>query len=267
MTYSAGMDFDGGKIWAPLDGLNVSMTYYNIKFVGYITGGGVTTFQPQVISFAPPGGWALTDPVIQQVLSNNAGGSSLPSTIYAVERSAVQNAFNLWQQGLDFSISYKLNTDDLGTFTFNESGNQIFGAQQGSNSVAKVSTVDGRNSGRQTNIEFTSVTSVQWHLDAYTAQLQFSFAHPFSLANTNFPYNLAGPAGAGYEHVGAQYSINLHTAYNLPADWLAGMQVFLNVQNLLNTSPPFANNGQVSNGEVAGNPIGREFIIGFRLNR
>ena len=267
MSYSAGTDIDAGKLIPALEGLVASVTYYNIKFVGYITGGGVTTFQPQVISFAPPGGWDINGTVIQQVLAGNSGGSSLPSTIYVVSRGGVQNAFNLWQQGLDFSISYRLNTDNLGTFNFSESGNQILGAQQGSNNVPRVSTVDGRGNGRQTNIELTSVTSVNWHLDAYSAQLQFSYAHPFSLANTNFPYNLAGPAGQGYQHVGAQYNVNLHTAYNLPNDWVSGMQVFANIQNLLDTPLPFSNAGSVSNGQPVGNPIGREFILGFRLAR
>ena len=267
MSYSAGVDIDAKKISPIFDGLSASVTYYNIKFVGYITGGGVTTFQPQVISFAPPGGWDVNGAVIQQVLSGNSGGSSLPTTIYAVSRGGVQNAFNLWQDGLDFSISYRLNTDNLGSFTFSESGNQILDASQGSNNVARVSTVDGRGNGRQTNIELTSVTSVNWHLNAYAAQLQFSYSHPFSLANTNFPYNLAGPAGQGYQHVGAQYNVNLHTSYNLPEDWISGMQVFANVQNLLDTPLPFSNAGSVSNGQPVGNPIGREFIVGFRLTR
>ena len=61
--------------------------------------------------------------------------------------------------------------------------------------------------------------------------------------------------------------MNVRTAYNLPDNWLTGMQVFFNVQNLLNMAPPFANANSASNGEVAGNPIGREFILGFKLNQ
>ena len=37
LTYSAGLDFDPGRFWSPLDGLFLSATYWQAKFVGAIT--------------------------------------------------------------------------------------------------------------------------------------------------------------------------------------------------------------------------------------
>jgi outer membrane receptor protein involved in Fe transport len=81
---------------------------------------------------------------------------------------------------------------------------------------------------------------------------------------------LAGPGRrAGYEHIGPLYNANLHLAYNLPSEWLtgAGTRVFMNVNNIFDTPPPY---GDTTSGAPAGttgtppigNAIGRLLEVG-----
>ena len=169
------------------------------------------------------------------------------------------------QEGLDFGIHYRLNTDELGTFNFGVDGNQLisFTQQNQTPGAVPVTIVDGDNNGRETGIELTALASVGWRLNPFSAQLQVQFGHPYSIANSNFPYNLAGPGRpAGVQHVGALYNANLHVTYDMPGEWFtgAGMRVFANLNNILNTRPPYGDN---TGGAVGGNPIGREVILGF----
>lgn len=273
VSYSAGLDIDAGKFTSVLDGLIISATYYNTKFVGYIAASGVAQAIPNVSAFAPPGGWPSVGPVIQSAISGRAVQTALPDTVWYVTQAQKTNAFILWQEGLDFSIHYRLNTDALGTFNFGIDGNQIIRFQQQNMTpgAVPVSIVDGDHNGRATGIEFTAVTSVGWRLNPFSAQLQVQFAHPFSNNNSNFPYNLAGPSRlAGTQHIGPLYNANLHVTYDLPSEWFtgAGMRVFANLNNVLNTPPPY---GDTTSGSAAlgasgaggGNPIGRELVVGF----
>lgn len=270
LSYSAGMDIDAGKLIPALDGLTMSTTYYNTKLEGYFAAQ-VNTSIPELNAFAPPAGWPVNGPVIQAVLAGRPITTALPPVIYTVVLNPVRNAFTVWQQGLDFSIHYRLDTDNLGAFNFGLDGNQIISFRQGQTSATAVSVVDGDNNGRQTGIEFTGVASAGWHLAPFTVQLQVQLAHAFSIANHNFPYNLAGPGRpAGTEHIGGLTNVNLHLAYDLPTEWItgAGMRVFADVHNVMNTPPPYADTangaaGVGSSGAGGGNPIDRELVVGF----
>jgi iron complex outermembrane receptor protein len=269
LSYSAGMDIDAGKLIDALDGLNISATYYNTKFMGYITNQQVNATVPQTNALAPPGGWTPTSPVIQAIVAGRALNSVLPAVIWSVVQNQVRNAFTLWQEGIDFDIRYRLNTDNLGAFTIDLSGNQIIRFAQGSATVTPVSIVDGINGGRQTGIEMTEVTSIGWRLNPFQAQLQIQYAHPYSVVNGSFPYNLgqpgifgtAGYGTGGYQHIGPLYNANLHLTYNLPEEWMSGAQASLNINNVLDTKPPFAD---TTSGAGGGNQIGRQILIGFK---
>jgi hypothetical protein len=200
--------------------------------------------------------------------------NALPAVVWSVIDNEKRNAFTLWQDGLDFSIHYRVNTDNWGTFNFGLDGNQIFNFKQGLTHETAFTIVDGVNNGRQLGVEFTGIASVGWRLAPFSAQLQVQLAHPFSIANTNFPYNLAGPGRAtGFQHIGPLYTANLHMAYDMPSEWItgAGMRVFANLNNILNTPPPYGDTiggiAAVANGAGGGatgtNPIGRMVVVGL----
>ena len=71
-------------------------------------------------------GWSVTDPTIQTILPGRPLNNALLPRLYSIQDGRQQNAFNLWQNGLDFSINYRMSTDDMGDFSFGLSGNQNF---------------------------------------------------------------------------------------------------------------------------------------------
>ena len=270
LSYSAGMDVDAGKVVSVLDGLNLSATYYNTKFVGYLTNQTVNATVPSTNILAPIGGWTPTSPFIQQLVATRSLSLVLPPLIWSVVDNSVINAFNLWQEGVDFAINYRYLTDDIGTFTFGLNGNQVIRFAQGRSEDVAVSIVDGANSGRQAGVELTMTGNLGWKMDAFQVQLTAQYAHPFTVINTAFPYNLQQSGTSeppGTSHVGPLWNANVHFAYDLPenfwgaGNWTAGTNIFLNVQNFLNIPPPYNDSASGSSG---GNQIGREYIIGFR---
>jgi hypothetical protein len=268
LTYTAGIDIDAGQFLHIFDGLYLGATYYNIKLDGIITNVGLGQLYPQLTALAPPGGFAISSPIIQALLTGSRLKSALPPVVYTIANTQIRNANTAWQEGLDFSINYKFDTDQAGSFVLGLNGNQITRFAQGVNEATAVSIVDGENSGFENAVELTTTGTIGWRLEPFSALLLVQFAHPYSVLNGSFPYNLAQTnALAGYEHVGPLWNANLHLSYDLPTNfagmgrWTTGANVFLNINNVLDTSPPYQD---FAAGFGEGNPIGREFEIGIR---
>ena len=279
-TYSANLVFDEfGKFWDVLEGLSAQFTYYQAKFTGAITNIGIVTSQtnagiPQLTTFGPLAGtgglpgWTTSDAAIQEQLNSGRPlQNPLPARLYSIQIFTQQNAFNLWQNGLDFKVGYRFATDTMGDFNFGLSGNQILRASQSNGAGLPVfNTLDGANGGRFPDIEFTGRATVNWHMDPFTVGLAFSFQHPYNIGVTTFPFNLPGPNRlANTEHISALQFIDLNIAYDLPGDMFGGMangtQLSLNINNLFDTSPPYQDN---STGMASGSAIGRLVNIGLR---
>ncbi len=277
-TYSANLVFDNfGKFWGVLEGLSTQITYYQAKFTGAITNGGINTSQtakglPWLTTFAPANctgpltcnpGWDPTDPVVQSVVLRAPLTTPLPTRIYSIRDFSQQNAFNLWDNGIDFAINYRMSTDDYGNFTFGLNGNQILrGSQQNGPFDVVFDTKDGRNGGRFTNIEFTGRASVSWRMDPFTVGLSFNYQHPYNVGNNTFPFNYPGPGRlAGIQHIGAQQTVDVNFSYNLPDDWMSGTVLNVSISNLFDTLPPYRDNATGTNG---GSDIGRTINLGIR---
>src|SRR6185312_2642174 len=111
-TYSAGFDFDVGKMFGLLEGLTGEVTYFQAKYAGLVTSIGLSTAQPGLTYFAPPGGWTQSSPFVANVLSTGYPlTSTLPSTIYTFFDGRQTNAYTLWQNGLDYGLHYVFDTD------------------------------------------------------------------------------------------------------------------------------------------------------------
>ncbi len=280
-TYSVNLVFDNfGKFWDVLEGLSTQFTYYQAKFSGAITNIGIITSQtnaglPNLTTFGPANctgsgagtvctpGWAPSDPVIQNLLVQAPLSDPLPTRIYSVLDNSVQNAYTLWQNGLDFSVNYRLQTDDYGAFTFGLTGNQILRAtQQNGAGTVPFDTKNGHNPGRFSDIEFTGRLAINWQMAPYRVGLSLNYQHPYNIANSTFPFNFPGPdRTASKQHIGAQQTVDLSFGYDLPDEWLSGTSLNANINNLFDTDPPYRNN---SSGYVGGNVIGRTVTIGIR---
>ena len=73
--------------------------------------------RPAVAGANEPG-WAPTDPLIQALLSAAHLAVRCRRVSIRFSDGTQQNAFNLWQNGIDFKIDYRMPTEDYGDFTF-----------------------------------------------------------------------------------------------------------------------------------------------------
>ena len=277
-SYSANLVFDDfGKFFDVLEGLSTQITYYQTKFSNAITNIGIITSQtnaglPQLTHFAPANcvgnvcspGWAPTDPVIQTLVLQAPLNAPLPSTIYSWVDNRVQNAYTLWQNGLDFQIRYRLVTDNYGSFNFALNGNQILrGSQRNGLGTAIFDIKDGNNGGRFADNELTARASLSWNQDPYRVGLSLNFQHPYHIGVTTFPFSLPGPGRpANRQNVGAFTTADLNFGYNLPQNWISGASVNMTISNVLDSNPPYVDNTSGSSGI---SPIGRLVEVGLLL--
>lgn len=268
-NYTAGFDFDFGKLVPGLEGLTAGVTYYDVKYHNLKTSVGTQAGIPALTTFGPPGGWSITDPVVQNFIKGLPIQVALPTTVYALYNGEIQNAYNLWQNGLDFEAHYRYTTDNLGTFTLGLTGNEILRASQqiavGANQP--VSDVkNGKNSGRFPYLELEGRTELGWNMDGWNANFAVNYSHPYMAANASFPFNLAhGNLAGGLFHVGANITENISVSYLVPDGLMGlpkmatdGLRVSLNVDNITDTDPPLT-----PNGTGIGNIIGRTITLGL----
>jgi iron complex outermembrane receptor protein len=287
-SYSGGFDIDFGKFIGALDGLTTNLTYWDVAYHGLITNQQTQNNIPQLTTFAPIGGWTPQSTPVQNFVAGRPISVALPATIWATFDGRLQNAFNLWENGIDFAVNYVHRTDTLGTFQWGLNGTELLRySQQGGNTGPVLDTKDGKNAPRYNSQDLVFRNDLGWIIDSWATDLAVNYIHPYAITNSNFPYNLAGPdrgfAGgfpptfnsAGTAHVGAVVTLDLNVNYLIPKSFLGmpdvvtdGSSVSLTVQNLLDTDPPFASgstgNNPATYGYVIGNPIGRLITIGLR---
>lgn len=139
-TWSAGFDLK------PVDGLALSLNYYNIRFTNLIDIPPV--FNPAVFYALFPNNYVM-NPTIAQVnalASQVPGGLAqvspytvTPGQVYSIADGRRTNLASVKTDGLDFSLSYDHPTD-FGSLYFNLGGNYVLGRKE--LAVAGASVVD-----------------------------------------------------------------------------------------------------------------------------
>lgn len=281
-SWSTGLDIDFGKMWDPLAGATLSATFWNISYHGLITNQQTQNNIPQLTYFAPVGGWTPQSAYVQTFLTGRPITIALPSSIWATVDTRLQNAFNIWENGIDFSGNYSYRTDTAGIFHFGLDGTELLRySTQGGTTNPILSTLNGDNSPRYNSQALSFRGHLGWAYDAFYADFAMNYIQAYNINAANFPYNLPGPGRGYYEgyppvftsagtaHVGALTNFDLSVNYALPDQFLdlpkylsSGSTVSLVIQNIFDQAPPF--NPTTANGYVEGNPIGRLITIAFR---
>ena len=267
-TYSAGFDFDLGKMVNALDGLTGEMTFYQAKYAGLVTSIGLSTSQPGLTYFAPIGGWSSSDPAITSRLTSYPLNTTVPTTIWTFFDGRQTNAYTLWENGFDYALHYVYNSD-IGQWTGGISGNQILRFTQQNNGVNQplLDIKNGKqgSSGRFAGQDMTWRATLNWDQAPLRAGLGFNFQSPFFTNVTAFPYNLAGPGrAANLQKIPALFTMDLNAGFTLPDTWYAGLrgsQITLSVSNLLDTDPPFQDS---ATGLGAGSQLGRLVTVSLK---
>lgn len=281
-SWSLGADIDFGKLWRPLAGATLSATFWDISYHGLITNQQTQNNIPQLTFFAPAGGWTPQSAYIQSFLAGRPITIALPSSIWATVDTRLQNAFNIWQNGVDFSGNYVYPTETMGAFHVGIDGTELLRySTQGGTTNPILSTLNGDNSPRYNSQQLMFRAHVGWAIDALSSDLAMNYIQAYNINASNFPYNLPGPGrgyvfgstgvftSAGTAHIGALTNFDLSLNYALPTGFLglsdmvsSGTSVSMVVQNIFDTPPPF--NPTTANGYVEGNPIGRFVTLALR---
>ena len=278
VSYSFGADFDLGALTGWLEGLTGAVTYYEAKMVGVITTQGrnytsslITPAFQSFINWAPPGGWTAASPFIQNFIKGIPLGAALPPTIWYAIDGRQTNLYNVWTNGIDFQFNYGWETSDYGNFNVNYGGNEVLRFSQAAidplgGTGALTDIKGGLNSGRYQAIEFKSHLALNWDFQAFSTQLSWDYLHPTHSTTQVFPYLYAsadGTRNANDEKIAAVQTFDLNVTYKMPESWLPGGQLYLNVDNLLDTPPPWYN---AAIGYIAtnGDPTGRVIAVGIR---
>jgi len=270
-SWSIGVDFAPPQV----PGLRTSLTFWSNKFIGAVNRLEVTqqlysTALHDQLTICPTG---CTLAQINEFGNVANGGSidvSLPNVVYFMNKNDQGNFLNLFVQGIDASLNYRLRTDDFGTFTFAALGTYYtrFDQNFGGESFSTLNT-SGYNS---------SFPSIQ---KRFRFQLGWDFGN-FSIdgfmnytgAYRNWDNDAVEPLildannrpiGGG-DLVEADRRVDLNVAYRLKFGKTADARLFLNVNNVFDRDPPFYSGtmGRTYGiNRYVSNPYGRTVSLGF----
>jgi iron complex outermembrane receptor protein len=299
-SYSAGIDFQGGDLWRPLEGLSGSLTYWKTFFYDGVTlasniGAGYLTV-PQLeplLTLAPASGpFTPSSPEVLSILQSAKLTSALPQNIYFIAHQIRVNGFSIIGDGMDISVNYDLPTDNFGEFNWGYDATWKFDWWEKGGPHQAPGTYTSYLNGRfNTSVIFAEALEGRMHLgwafDPFIATLFWNYTAPYWVQTSSGPY-ASSPDGrptgvpaslysGGYQRVQANSTFDLNIDYKLPADWLDGWTngttFSLNVRDLFATRPPFFNFAGTCNGstycnsldEFNGDPLQR--VISFSLRK
>ena len=264
-----------------LDGLTASVGYWELNDRGAITNQQVTNNIPSDVTFAPIGGWTQTSPYIVNFVAGRPINLVLQPTIWATTNTSLQNAYNVWENGIDFNVDYSFATDNWGTFRAGITGTTVLRfTQQGGNIGPLADVLDGKNAPRFNAADLRGRITLGWNMDGFNFGFGVNYVHPEHGTSTAFPFNLPGPGrgaligtigattftSAGITEVPALLNFDLNASYQIPQGLFgmpdvvtSGASVSLNVNNLLDTGNIYGLGGTTSPGE-----IGRMISIGLK---
>jgi len=274
-AWSLGLDLAPG--FAP--GLKISATYWSNKLVG-----GITAPSPalainaadlsSLLQIYPAGATAA------QIAAAGAGlpaGAAFPTTpVYFIYNFTQNNVVNLDVAGIDFDASYRVDTDSMGRFNFGvgftrktkfKASNGAQGAVFDALGTAGVFTTFQA-------IKLEGRANVGWAYKGFDANVFVNYTGDYinrgiGVIQNAIVRSAAGVAIGGGDQVKSMTSVDLNLGYKL-ADMgpLKSAQVFVDVSNLFDKTPPFVNVYGVNGGSgydgLNANPIGRVVTVGLR---
>lgn len=194
--------------------------------------------------------------------------SVLPQTTYYIYRRAQTNALDLDVTGMDISANYQFDTG-IGQFNVGGSVTQFLRYTQSYGGGAKynIDNTVGINS-TFPSISRQARLNAGWDLGDYSVAVYLNHIGGYRNwgSGTINPLLLDanGNVASGGDAVKSWTTFDLHASYDFSHDGLLGeSQVYVDVNNVFNTAPPFFN---TANGydTFGANPLGRVMSVGLR---
>lgn len=260
--YSFGLDVNAGKLWQPLNGLTANVTYWQDKLVGAITAP-IMTLDTQIAALNKN---VIIAPSDAQIAAAYAMAgvrvASVPSgPVTFLQSYTQQNAFNLWANGIDFSINYAFApSDDWGAFDVGFDGSEkLRFDQQGGGFGGTI--VDNLNKNANTtfsSLAFLGRGTLGWQLDPFSTTIFVNWSQSYYQPTTSVPFT-------GYYRVPASVTVDWTVTYNLPdvLPYLGGTQAYVTAHDLFNAAPP-PYNAAIGYDNADASPLGRLVLFGLR---
>ncbi|MBO9713871.1 TonB-dependent receptor [Sphingomonas sp.] len=252
-TWSVGAD------WKPkaIPGLLVSATYYKIDFKSRIGLLSATTLFTDP-NFAP---FYIVNPTLAQAQALTGGmtvvgapsvaalfAGAPGSSPYLLADARLQNFGGIKVKGIDFHFAYAhqfgefgLLADWAGTWTLDRL--TATGTNGPWTDTLKNGTAD---------LSFVAMLGGKFR--GFTARGQFNYRGGYPILGL-----------VNQTRIGAFETVDLHFAYDLPAKgWLKDTQLMLNVDNVFDVGPPYANVSNTNFSQYNGSTLGRLFQFGVR---
>jgi len=271
-AWSIGLDINPPQ----LRGLHLAVTYWNNQLRGGITAPQLALVTgsaalSQYLTVYPNG---ATPQQIAAVTATLPQTGAVGSPIYFIYSNQQQNVLNLNVAGVDVSASYRLQTENLGTFDLGVGFSRKTKFDQFFGTGGQVFSVLGYANYNLTfpSLKYEGRYSLSWSKGPVDASVFVNHTGGYTnySGTTVTPRVFANglPAGGG-DAVKAFVTIDTHLAYTLKDTGpFKSVQLYVDASNLLNTAPPFMNayalNGAVGYDGINANPIGRVVTVGIR---
>ncbi len=256
-TWSFGADF------SPVSNLKLSATYFSVDYrnqvIALLSDLAVLTRASQydgtgLIVQGTAAGQAVAALVAQGLAVSGTfpGGNPLNVTVYVDGRS--QNLARSITKGIDFTASYRMETEKAGTFGFSLSGTYLTSYRTAQAPNAPI--LDQLNLIFQP-LRFKMRASVNWESGAYGVMLRAS--HLGGYTNTAVTPN---------QPVSSYTPIDLNLSFKI-GERSHPFTLGLEVRNLFNVQPPYVNiapsvNGSGGYDATTSDPVGRLFAASVR---
>lgn len=252
-----------------LPGFTATVTFFSDIFKGGLTSSGVSSdvVSPVFNNLVIPCPTGCTQAQISQYTTGYPITGALPGTAYFFVLYGTRNVINMQVQGLDLSASYEFQTD-YGSFTLGEQATEFtkFMENFGGGPEFNALNTEGLN------VTFPSVQlqtrgHLGWSMDSEAVDLFVNYTGAYrnmsaTAVNPVVQNALGVPIGGG-DHVSSNLTFDVHASYTFAADALAGDEIYVSVNNIAGTRPPFYNQAQGYDYFVA-NPLGRVVSVGLK---
>ena len=264
--WSLGVDFTPPQV----RGLRVQATLFNNKFRGGVTSPNLATVintpgLNHLLTIYPN---CATPAEVSAVVGTSPLGSPLPSCIYFIRNGQQQNVVNLDIQGIDADAEYRFDTA-YGAFTVGGSISRFtkFTQNIGGGPEFSVLNTTGFNE-TFPSLKTQARANIGWEMGPVSVDVFANYIGSYFNWSTTTVAPLTrdanGNPNGGGDPVKASTLFDLHVAYDFSTGGMLGdSQLFLDVTNVFDQTPPFYNTS-TGYDRYAANPIGRVITIGIR---
>lgn len=247
-TWSAGMNY-APNMWG-LDGLDLSLTYWHVGLTDVIAQAPYKTTQIYTqAAYAP---YYILFPTLAQLTAATAGivqagfpgyapyyNGTLGTGVYTLLDARRHNLGNVYDDGIDFGVNYDFPVS-WGTLNFGVNGSDYVLSKTQAFAGSPLTDQLAANTS-----PYNFSAHIGGSIGAFTGRVTWNYSAGYTSTTTG-----------AQTHISAFGPVNVFAGYDLSdvAHWLDNATIGVNVDNLFNEDPPFANNttGGTANGSTLG---------------